>query len=519
VLAVVPVAFLAVFFLWPVASIIARGWSAHVVTDLLTDPGTRQVAWFTLWQAALSTVITVVVAMPGAYVLHRFEFMGRRVVLALVTVPFVLPTVVVGVAFLAYLPQRWHDTVAAILIAHVFYNYAVVVRTVGVAWSTLDPRYEEAARTLGASPWRAFREVTLPLLRPAIGAAASIVFLFTFTSFGVVLFLGGPRHPTLEVEIYRRTAQLLDLRGAAALAVLQMAALGALLWWWSRSQERRAVALRLRGRARARAPRSIAEWTLLFGTLASMVVILGLPLAALVAKSFSTPHGYGLDWWRSLGSAGQGTTRFVAPFDAIRTSLLDGTIAAIVAVAIGGLAACAIAYGRKGTRVLDTGLMLPLGTSAVTIGFGLLITMDRAPLDLRGSWILVPLAQALVAIPLVVRAVLPAVRAIDPRQRDVAAMLGASPLRSWWEVDRPLLARALAVGAGFAFAVALGEFGATTFLARQQTPTLPILIDRLLTRPGPASAGQAACLAVLLMVVTAVVLLVADRALPGSEPF
>jgi thiamine transport system permease protein len=255
-------------------------------------------------------------------------------------------------------------------------------------------------------------------------------------------------------------------------------------------------------------------------TLASLAVLLGLPLAALVWKSLSTPNGLGLRWWRSLGSAGAGTTRFVAPIDAIRTSLLDGTVAAIVAVSIGALAACAIAYGRKGTRFLDTGLMLPLGTSAVTIGFGLLITMNRGPFDLRASWVLVPLAQALVAIPLVVRAILPAMRSIDPRQRDAAVMLGASPLRAWWEVDRPLLGRALAVGAGFAFAVALGEFGATTFLAREQTPTLPILIGRLLSRPGPDSAGQAACLAVLLMVVTAVVMVAADRALPsGSQPF
>ena len=152
------------------------------------------------------------------------------------TVPFVLPTVVVGSAFVALLGDGGplgalglDQTLAAILIAHVFFNYAVVVRTVGSLWAHLDPRPEEAARMLGASRWRAFREVTLPALRPAIAAAAAVVFLFTFTSFGVILILGGPRTATLETEIYRQTAQLLNLPLAAALTVVQLVAIVLLL--------------------------------------------------------------------------------------------------------------------------------------------------------------------------------------------------------------------------------------------------------------------------------------------------
>src|SRR5262249_10182725 len=159
---------------------IGRGFTADALGHVLTDPGIRSVAWFTLWQAAVSTGVTVAIALPGAYMMARYEFPGRRVLLALVTVPFVLPTVVLGAAFLALLPTSLHDTVWAVLIAHVFFNYAVVVRTVGTLWAHLDPHMEEAARLLGASRWRTFREVTLPLLRPAIVAAASIVFLFTF---------------------------------------------------------------------------------------------------------------------------------------------------------------------------------------------------------------------------------------------------------------------------------------------------------------------------------------------------
>ena len=202
-LAVLPLAFIALFFVWPVASILVRGLAPGGTLDLavpvavLTRPETLSVCWFTFWQAVVSTLLTLALGLPGAYVLARFDFPGRRLLNALALVPFVLPTVVVGSAFLALigpkgaLGLRLDHTIWAILAAHVFYNCAVVLRLVGGVWAQLDPRTEEVARVLGASRWRAFRQVTWPLLRPAVLSATSIVFLFTFTSFGVILILGG----------------------------------------------------------------------------------------------------------------------------------------------------------------------------------------------------------------------------------------------------------------------------------------------------------------------------------------
>ena len=175
----------------------------------------------------------------------------------MVTVPFVLPTVVVGTAFLALLPASWDQTAAAIVIAHVYFNLAVVVRTVGTLWGQLDPRTEDAARTLGASPRQVLWRVTLPQLRPALLAAAAITFLFTFTSFGVVRILGGPRHPTIEVEIWRLTTQAFDLEAAAALALVQLVGVTVLMVWWSRFQAGQAVRLRLRPRGVAARPRTV----------------------------------------------------------------------------------------------------------------------------------------------------------------------------------------------------------------------------------------------------------------------
>jgi thiamine transport system permease protein len=438
-------------------------------------------------------------------------------VLAVVTVPFVLPTVVVGTAFLALLPASWDQTAAAIIVAHVYFNLAVVVRTVGTLWGQLDPRTEDAARTLGASPRQVLWHVTLPQLRPALLAAASITFLFTFTSFGVVRILGGPRHPTIEVEIWRLTTQAFDLEAAAALALVQLVGVTLLMLWWSRFQAGQAVRLRLRPRGVATRPRTIRQRVLVSATVIGLLTVVLVPLLRLVTGSFRGSGGAGglsLSAWRALGR-GEGpgpASRPVAdPWAAVATSLRFAVIATLVAVLVGGVAAVAIAGSRRGGHLLDAGLMLPLGTSAVTVGFGLLITMDRRPLDLRGSWVLIPIAHAVVAVPFVVRAVLPTLRSLDPRLRDAATVLGASPLRVWREIDLPFLRRALVAGAGFAFAISLGEFGATSFLTRVGDQTMPIAIARLLGRPSALNLAQAYALATVLMVLTLVAILAVDR--------
>ena len=157
--------------------------------------------------------------------------------------------------------------------------------------------------------------------------------------------------------------------------------------------------------------------------------------------------------------------------------------------------------------------MLPLGTSAVTLGFGFLVAN---PLGLRARWWGIPVVHALIGMPFVLRAILPTLRSIDPHVRAAAATLGASPWRSLWSVDLAMVRRGLAVGAGMAFAVSLGEFGAATFLVRPSTATLPVAIGQLLSRPGSANAGQAYALAVLLAAVTGATMLALERWRPEA---
>ncbi|MFU8840236.1 MAG: ABC transporter permease [Nitriliruptoraceae bacterium] len=536
-----PVVFLGWFFVWPVSAIVARGLAPEGSVDpaalarVLTDPSVRSVAWFTLWQATVSTVLTLLAGIPGAYALTRLDFRGRRTLQAAVTVPFVLPTVVVGSAFLALLGPRspvnavlgtllgdaaptldLRRTVTAILLAHVFFNYAVVVRTVGGLWAMLDPRLEDAARVLGASRWRTFREVSWPLLRPAVAASAAIVFLFTFTSFGVVLILGGPGRATIEVEIHRATTQLLDLPLASALALVQLVAVVSALVVYGRLTRRSVQQRLVATTSTRRAVRTRGERAFLTVNLAVIVGLVLSPLAVLVERSLVTADGYGLDNWVRLLAADPDSVLAVPASTAVRNSLVFGLSATLVALVVGALAATAATSGTgRLPRAVDRALMVPLGTSAVTVGFGFLIALDR-PVDLRGSVLLVPLAQALIATPFVVRTLLPVLRSIDQRLRDAAAVLGASPRRVWREVDLPIVGRALLVAAGFSFAIAVGEFGATVFVARANTPTMPVAIFRLLGRPGVANFGQAMAMSTLLAAITAAALLAIDRLRVGA---
>jgi thiamine transport system permease protein len=509
----VPVAFLAVFFAWPVAAMIGRGFADGLggFGEVFSRPRTIRLVGLTLGQAALASVVCVVLGLPVAHVLYRLRFRGRAIVRALVILPFVLPTVVVGVAFRTLLRDTPLDgTFAAIMMALVFFNIAVVVRTVGSAWEGLDPRQEDAARVLGASPARVFFTITLPRLGPSIAATASIVFLFCATAFGVVLVLGGTKFGTIETEIYLLTTQFLDLRAASVLSVTQLVIVVALLAVVGRvrgSTQRRVVA--------ARKPRRTDAPAIVAAIL--VTAALAIPVLSLVERSLRTSTGYGLANYTLLSGTGTRNALVVPVWVALGNSLTTAVQATLIAVIIGVVASLVLSrsprspLARRALAAFDGALLLPLGVSAVTVGFGFLITLNQPPLDLRSSPILVPIAQALVALPLVVRTVLPVLRSIDPRLRESAAVLGAAPWRVLRDVDLSIVARPVLAASGFAFAVALGEFGATSFLARPDRPTLPVVIVRLIGLPGGDNLGMAIAASVVLAGVTVAVIALVER--------
>lgn len=539
---VIPLAFLLAFYFFPLGRIaglsITRwlegglsGWNWSIILNAVG---------FTFFQAVLSTLLTIFLGVPAAYLFGRFQFKGKEFLRVASTLPFILPTVVVAAAFNALIGQNgWlnlflmdafhltqppivlQNSLSAILLAHVFYNVSIVIRVLAAAWEGVDVRLENAARTLGASPAQVFKRVTMPLLMPSLISAFLLVFLFDFTSFGVILMMGGPRFTTLEVEIYIQTMQFLNLPLASLLSLLQLTF--SMLITWAIIGTGRELSVPVMPRVKqenlrkARKPR---EKTFVFIMSAILIILLVLPLAALVAKALLVGGGpaagsggwrVSLQYFRELFVNRRESIFYVPPIAALRNSLLYALAASAVALLVGMLLAVLTGASRKVSRILNALVMLPLGTSAVTFGLGLFLAFGARAGSSRWYPLLIPLAHALIALPFVLRLIEPALRSIPVSIRSAARTLGASPQQVWRYVELPIIWRAAVTAMVYSFAISLGEFGATSFLTRPDIPTLPIAVYRYLNLPGTLNYGQAMAMAVILLAVCAGSMLLVDR--------
>jgi len=545
----VPLLFLLFFFYLPLGAIFRYGLGGGAGASSYDLTAIWRPVGFTLFQAGLSTLLTLLIGLPTAYLFARFQFPGKRLLWVLSTLPFILPTVVVAASFNALAgprgvlnvalmglfgldqpPIHMINTLGAILAAHVFYNTSIVIRMVAAAWARQDLHLVQAAQVLGASPLRTLREVTLPLLRPVILAASLLVFLFDFTSFGVVLLLGGPAFATIEVEIYTQALHMLNLSQASLLSIIQLGITLILTVVYSRFSIDSLVPVTPRSPENAERRRLSPSSRLIMGILiAAMIVLFASPLAALGARSVTrleaergqrgeVQYGLTLDYYRELFINRQGTLFFASPIEAARNSLGYAMATVIISVTLGFLAATALTRRAALNRWIDPLFMLPLGASAVTLGLGFILVFNRPPFNLGNSFLLLPVAHSLVALPFVVRTLHPALGSIPAGLRQAATVLGATPFRVWREVDLPIISRAALIAATFAFTISLGEFGATTFLARPEFPTLPVAIFRSLSRPGALNYGQAMAMATILMATCGLgILLIEKLRLPGTD--
>jgi len=543
---ILPLTFLAVFFFLPLGRILAFSIdpAALSVSNLRLA---LETLGFTLYQAALSTILTLAVGIPAAVLFAHYTFPGKALLRALTAVPFMLPTVVVAAGFSALLgPRGWLNLIlvrifdlsgppiaftgslGAILVAHVFYNTTIVIRLVGGALSSLDPRLRQAASSLGADPSRVWMGVVIPLLRPSLMAAVLLVFLFDFTSFGVILLLGGPAFATLEVQIYIQALQMLDLPLAALLSLIQLLCTIGFSVLYTRLVSQRAVQTTPRAaesnlrRAVTPAQRLLVALLALLLSLFFVLPLLALPLRSVsrldadrgqrvqIRSSFTT------DYYAELFVNRKDSVFYVPPIRAASNSLLYATATVALSLLMGFPAASALARPGRLERILDPILILPLGASAVTLGLGFILAFGRW---LASPW-MVPLAHTLNTLPFVIRTLQPALASLPQRLRHAAASLGASPFRSWQVVDWPILRRATLSAAGFAFTISLGEFGATSLLSRPEYPTIPVAIYRFLAQPGGMNYGQAMAMATFLLVLTTAGILVIERLrVPGTGDF
>ena len=536
----VPLSFLVLAFFYPLSRILSLTFNPQALTaeNLLLA---SRVLLFTFYQATLSTLLTLLLGLPSAYLFAHYDFRGKSVLRALTAVPFMLPTVVVAAGFSALLGPRgllytlfhlasfsFTGTLSAILIAHVFYNTTIIIRVAGNALSSLDPKLEAAARSLGADSWRLWWNVTFPLLRPALLAASLLVFLFDFTSFGVILLLGGSQFATLEVEIYLRVLRLPNLPLAALLSVIQLICTILFSILYSHFVSRSTIQTAPRSaESNIRKPKTLREKIFVAAFAILLASFFILPLSALPLRSLfrleadrgqrgEIQYGFTTDYYSELFINRRDSIFYVPPIQATVNSLGYAGATVVLSLLLGFPAAFALAKPTRLERILDPLIMLPLGSSAVMLGLGFILSY--------GAWLtsplLVPFAHTLVALPFVIRTLQPAIASIPQRLRQAASSLGASPLEVWKNIDLPILRRATLAAGTFAFTISLGEFGATLLIARPEYPTIPVAIERFLSQPGGLNYGQAMAMGTILMMLTLTsILLIEKIRIPGTGEF
>jgi thiamine transport system permease protein len=496
---------------------------------------------FTAYQALLSTVASVALGLPGAYLLARYEFRGRSTLRSLTMLPFVLPSILVAVGFLAMFGQTgaFNDvlgflglgpvnlvfTLEIIVLAHAFYNAPLVTRLVGAAWETVDRQRVETARSLGASPLAAFRDVVLPTLQAPLLTAALLTFMFTFMSFPIVLALGGLQLATLEVWLFARVRDL-QLAEAATLATIETALTLGLTYLYLRYEARQAAG-RSGGAALGRRPLSIGWRTLTDGRrlallgygLVVLVVFVG-PLLSLLAESVTGPDGaFTTAYYRFLldqqAAAAAGTVR---PLPAVANSLLFAVGTLLLAVPMGLIVSLVATRGGRGSRLAEALFSAPLAVSGIVVGLGLLQTFVFGTRVLGHRVVFtgpvaIIAAHAVAAYPFVTRNVTPALGELDPRLPEAARSLGATRLRALLDIELPLIAAALLAGTAFAFAISIGEFDSTVLLAEGvESATMPVALERYIgNRSIGPNLGPATAMGTVLLAVTAVSFIAIDR--------
>ncbi len=499
---IIPLAVLAVFFLLPVLSIFKNIGAADFLKTL-QNSYYQSVIGFTFLQAAVSTVSAVLIGLPGAWIMSHLDFKGKRFLNSLTTVPFVLPSVLVVLGFVLCFGNsgiinslimkivsldKPHLKILysfkAIIMAHTFYNFPVSLRIVSSAWKQSGRSRIEAAEILGAGRIRIFFTITLPALLPSIIASASLVFIFCFMSFAIILVLGGgPAFTTIEVEIYRLARITLDIEAAASLALTGALLTGLLTYIYIKLQKRATVAAGIDSpiaeRKFTRMP--VQERVFIIIYLVVVIVLIIGPLAAVVFRSFQGRAGwrgdivFTLKSYRTVFSSG-------SLFKSVGNSILYATGAMLISVPAGLIAAYATARGLiRFSGAAETLFMLPMGVSSIVLGLGYYSMLSLISVNLSNRGILIVLAHSVIAMPFAVRTLTTGIRGISKSLLEASGTLGAGFVRTFIRIELPLLKGSLISAAAFAFCISAGEINAALILSDGASPTMPIAVYRLIS--------------------------------------
>ena len=394
-----------------------------------------------------------------------------------------------------------------ILLAHVFVNYSLVVRTLGGVWATMDNETEEAAADAGAGRLRTLLQITLPQLKPAIVSSAALTFLFCSSSYGIILILGGGMVTSIETEIAVASLQFLDLNKAAALALLQTA-ITVLAFSISESLAKHPIGIEQVDESADKPAVDQRDWPAVAITALVVIALVSIPLLTVLFKAFSVEGVLSLENFVNLTGRGERDLLNISVWQATLNTLRNVFISATVAVVLGALISYLLSRSllsrraRFSNRFFDLLFLIPIGISSVVLGFGYLVTFGDGPLPLRSSWLVLPIVQSIMALPLVVRIIYPALISIGSEHREAAALAGANSRQTWWSIEVGIIRNVIFTAIGFALIAGIGEFGAASLLAYGDQATLPTVLYALISRPGGQNFGMAMAVCAILIVLT-----------------
>ncbi len=511
---------------------------------------------FTFAQAILSALLTLIIGLPIAWWLGRYQWKRIGLIRAALTLPFVTPTVVAAMGFLALIKKgglldsigidlrnetgvvgelssmigiEYSGHIIALLLAHAWFNLALVIRFVEPKISTIPPRYEDAFRMLpsGYSRWNRAIYFWWPMLKTSILSAFVFTFIFSFTSFALVRWLT-PNMWTLEALMaveggaagipgYRVDVSQLVLGGAMLQGMVLLGAL-AFAGRWQRQQSNEIELVSedyLRGYIGT--PGKGARLGIFAATIFALT-----PLVLMVFSSIrirdrtSDSYRWSFDAW---DVALKGDLTYASVPEALTNSLAYAIGCLVISCFLGFFVAQTIHALEQQNKTrfaqfVDVLSMLPLALSGVMVGLGVLLGILKI-WPVMFSWYALPiLPHAMLTTPFVVRLLLPAMREIDSDYDDAGKILGYTVYQRFVRIKLPLLRPQLVVAAALSMAFSLGEFGASWILLRSGAwDTLPVLVDQLMSRPKYFELVEpiAMATATVLMGITFLLFVIAER--------
>ena len=524
-----------VIFLLPLISTLSRAFivdnklNVSSFFNIIKEPYTFRILLFTINQAFFSTLLSIVIALPGSYLLVNYNIKGRKLILAICTIPFVLPAILVILGFVTFYgnngflnillmkifnlsepPLKILYSYKAIIIAHAFYNFPIILVLLTTFWENLDYKLELSSYVFGASKFQTFINITFPRLIVSLISSSLLVFLFCFTSFSIILVLGGgPKYTTMEVEIYRRARISMDLNSAASYALISIFFCIIILIFYNFFQRKMNTKENIYNSVYKKEKKPVSKIGLFLSLIYTIFIILFVlsPIISIIFKSFlasnsrSSTSIFTLKWYKQLFGLSSTTGVMKSSFISIINSLKIALFVAIISTPLSLSLAVAAKRDKSNSSIfIELLSMLPLAVSSVIIGLGYYLISAR--LKSNGGLILVILAHLVIVLPFNIRAITPEMRKLPTSLVSSAMTLGATPFKAFLSIEIPLLKSSLISGAIFAFAISMGEVNATLILANSSITTIPVTMYRLI---GSYNFGGACALGTILILVCTIV--------------